>query len=142
MKTSANGIQFIKQFEGFSSKPYPDSAGKSTIGYGHLIKDGESFDTISEDDALAFLASDLAWAETVVNRDVLVTINQNQFDALVDFVYNVGSANFRNSHLLATLNEDNYDAAADELLMWDHAGGVEVAGLERRRKAERDLFLS
>lgn len=142
MKTSDNGIQFIKQFEGFSATAYPDSAGKNTIGFGHLIKDGETFDTITEDQALALLASDLGWAETVVSRDVLVTINQNQFDALVDFVFNIGSANFRNSHLLAALNDDNFDIAADELLMWDHAGGAEIAGLERRRKAERELFIS
>jgi lysozyme len=142
MKISEAGVEFVKQFEGFSATPYPDPVGKNTIGYGHLIKPGETFDTVTENQAIQLLGQDLLWAESVVNRAVLVTLNQNQFDALVDFVFNVGSANFHNSLMLSNLNQGDFDSAADEFKFWDHSGGVEIEGLERRREAERVLFCS
>lgn len=142
MKTSENGIKFIEGFEGFSATVYPDVGGRNTVGFGHLIKPGETFDTITQDQASALLGQDLLVAENAVNNLVTVTLNQNQFDALVDFTYNLGAGNLRTSHLLAAVNNSDFVTAASEFPKWDHCGGVVCEGLLRRRQAESDLFSS
>ncbi len=141
MKTSQAGIDLIKSFEGYSATPYEDVVGKSTIGYGHLIKPGEIFNAIGPEQAELILAADLGEAEKSVSDLVKEPLAQNEFDALVSFTFNLGRNAFKNSTLLRLLNSGQFEAAADQFLRWDHAGGKVVAGLTRRRVAERSLFI-
>src|ERR1700733_503620 len=137
MQLSADGLDLIKKSEGFRGQVYRDVAGFPTIGYGHLIKPGETFPNgITEPQAAAILAGDVQQAEQAVARLVKVGLTQGQFDALVDFCFNLGAGRLAGSTLLRELNVGNYQAAGEQLLAWDHAGGVVVAGLKVRREAE------
>jgi GH24 family phage-related lysozyme (muramidase) len=140
MKTSAVGIALIKQFEGFSAIPYRDVVGKMTIGFGHLIKPGEVFGAVSSIEATSLLIKDVGFAEDCINKNVTAELDQNQFDALCSFVYNLGCANFLSSTLLKYVNLYNFELAAAEFGRWNHAGGKSIAGLTRRRAAEAALF--
>lgn len=141
MELSAAGLQLIERSEGFSSNEYNDVAGIPTIGYGHRILPGESFPNgITQAQAEAILANDVRTAEAAVQRLVTAPLTQGQYDALVDFTYNLGSGNLASSTLLKDLNAGNYDAAANQILLWDHAGGKVQPGLQARRQAEFDLF--
>lgn len=143
MQTGPNGLSLVKSFEGLRLTKYQDVVGKWTIGYGHLILPSESFPApITESQAEALLRKDLSISEAGVSNLVKVPINQNQFDALVSFTFNLGVGNLQNSTLLKKLNAGDKQGAADEFLRWNKAGGKEVAGLTRRRAAERSLFLS
>lgn len=146
MRTSENGIELIKRFEGLELEAYQDIAGIWTIGYGHTGEDVQPGMKISERDAEALLRSDLKSREQAVASAVKKSLNQNEFDALVSFVYNVGAAAFRGSTALKRLNRGDRVGAADALTWWNKAtvGGVlrEVLGLTRRRAAERALFLA
>lgn len=146
MKTSESGIDFIKKWEGFSPIPYLCPAGKSTIGYGHVIRANETIPTLTEAQADILLRGDLLYRESAVNTCVQAPINQNQFDALVSFAYNLGGAALMESTLLRFLNSMKYQDAADQFLVWDkaHINGklVIVDGLKARREAERVLFLT
>lgn len=143
MQTGRDGIQLIKEFEGLRLSRYQDIVGKWTIGYGHLILANESFPKpITEQQAEELLRKDLATSESGVNRLVKVKLSQYQFDALVSFTFNLGVGNLQSSTLLKKLNAGDYAGAANELTRWNKAGGKEVAGLTRRRAAERKLFLS
>lgn len=146
MKTSPRGIELIKQFEGLELEAYQDIAGIWTIGYGHTGPDVEPGMRISEREAEALLRRDLKSREDAVDRFSNVDLNQNEFDALVSFVYNVGAEAYRRSTARRLLNRNNRLGAADALTWWNKAtiGGVlrEVAGLTRRRAAERALFLT
>lgn len=132
----------IKQFEGFSATPYKDSAGKWTIGFGHLIKNNETFGTISQAQAEELLAKDTSGAQSTINNLVTVPLNANQRAALVSFVYNIGSGNFANSTMLRLLNSGDYAGAAKEFERWIYAGGVVNSGLVSRRAKEKRLFQS
>ncbi len=136
---SPNGFKLTEQFEGLSLQAYKDVAGVWTNGYGntHGVVPGT---TITLQQAQDDLASNIEGAEYVVNRVVVVPLTQNQFDALVDFVFNLGSGNFQSSTLLRKLNAGDYTGAAAEFPKWNHSNGVEVAGLTRRRLAEQQLF--
>lgn len=135
------GLALLKQSEGFRARIYLDPAGISTIGYGHRVLPSESFpDEIDEAHASQLLAEDVRIAEQAVLKLVKVAITQGQFDALVDFVYNLGPNHLAASTLLRDLNLGRYDAAAEQLLLWDHAGTKEVAGLKARREAEFHLW--
>ena len=141
MKTSSDGLNLIKRFEGYSAIPYKDIAGRLTIGYGHLIKPGEVFGAVSNLDATNLLAGDVSWAEDVVNESVKVELNQAQFDALVDFTYNLGSGNFQKSTLLGYINGGNsMDQITTQFLAWDRAGGQVSQGLLNRRESEAKLY--
>ena len=141
MQLSAEGLDLIKKFEGFRDRVYLDVAGFPTIGYGHLIKLHESFPNgITEPQAAAILATDVQDAEQSVARLVKVVLTQGQFDALVDFCFNLGAARLASSTLLRELNLGDYQAACEQLLAWDHAGGVVVTGLKARRQAELQLW--
>ena len=145
MKTSQNGLNLIKQFEGIELQSYQDQAGYWTIGIGTRFIDNESVKPgmmITEDQALQYLQLDVEKFENAVNENVEVDLTQNQFDALVDFTYNLGQESLINSTLLKKLNNGDYQGAANEFLRWDKAGGQVVEGLLRRRTAERELFLS
>ncbi len=140
MKCSDAGIRIVQEFEGFQPVVYDDIGGKLTIGYGHLIKAGESFSTLTESQATALLCQDLVTAESCIEDCVDVTLTQNQFDALCSFVYNMGCMRIRGSTLLRLLNNGTYDLAAAEFPKWSRVGQNQVDGLLRRRLAERLLF--
>ncbi|BEM76148.1 lysozyme [Serratia marcescens] len=139
MIIGTNGLNLIKHFEGLRLRAYQCSAHVWTIGYGHTADVGEN-DVITEEEALYFLHQDLAESERAVNQYVHVPLTQNQFDALVSFVFNLGAGNFLTSTLLKKLNSGD-DGAAQEFGRWIHAGGKALPGLVRRREAERALFL-
>lgn len=140
MTTSPTGRQMIEGFEGLETKAYQDQRGIWTLGYGHIagVKQG---DTCTKEQADEWLEEDLASAEKAVNAMVKALLNQNQFDALVSFTYNVGSGSLEHSTLLSLLNQGAIDGAANQFLAWDHINGVVSDGLLRRRTAERALFL-
>ncbi len=142
MKTSQVGIALIKGFEGFCAKPYLCPAGKNTIGFGHLIQEGELFHDVSEAEAEVLLANDLDEAEDAVLRLVKAPLNQHQFDALVSFVFNLGEGNFKGSTMLRYLNAGKYDAAADQFKRWCYVNHQVSKGVASRRNAEADLFRS
>jgi lysozyme len=142
MQLSAEGLELIKASEGFRDHVYRDVAGFPTIGYGHLLKPNESFpDGIAESQAASILASDVQQAEQAVSRLVKVALTQGQFDALVDFCFNLGAGRLAGSTLLRELNTGHHDTAARQLLSWDHAAGVVNAGLKARREAELKLWM-
>ncbi|MEM1254447.1 MAG: lysozyme [Cyanobacteria bacterium P01_H01_bin.21] len=139
-QTNASGVHLIKSFEGLRLKAYQDAVGVWTIGYGTTrgVKPGQE---ISEAQAEALLKADLNRFEQAVNQAVRVSINDNQFAAIVSFTYNVGSGAMRSSTLLRKLNRRDIYGAANEFPRWNRAGGRVLAGLTRRRNAERALFL-
>lgn len=141
MQFSKSGLQITKQFEGCRLTSYQDPRGIWTIGYGHTAGIGPGM-TITQNQADDFLMEDIQTAVNAVNSlvDVDVPLNQNEFDALVDFCFNVGAGNFANSTLLKLLNQGDYAGAAAQFDNWDYAGGVQLAGLLRRRQAETDEF--
>ncbi len=139
---STNGIALLKQFEGYSPKVYNDSAGKPTIGYGHLLRTNEHLTEITGEKAEQLLREDIRKAESAVERHVTAPLTQNQYDALVSFTYNIGEGNFRDSTLLRHLNSTNYAVASEEFKRWVYAGGKKVRGLENRRNKEKQLFTS
>jgi lysozyme len=141
MRLSVAGMDLIKRSEGFRSDVYNDVAGFPTIGYGHRLRPQESFPAgMTETQAAALLASDVADAEKSVSRLVRVEITQGQFDALVDFCFNLGAGRLAASTLLRELNAGHYADAALQLLVWDHAGGEVNQGLKTRREAEYRLW--
>lgn len=141
------GLDLIESFEGFSSSPYKDVAGIWTIGVGSIYGlDGKrvtpSHKDISKKEALGLMQRDLNRTEKRIAQLVKVPVTQNQFAALCSFVYNVGSGAFQRSTARMKLNRGNYEGCADEFLRWKYAGKRSIPGLLRRRKAERNLFLS
>lgn len=132
------------KFEGCSLVAYPDpgtGAEPYTIGYGHTGRDVKKGMTITQSQANSWLASDIEKAATIVAANVKVPITQNQFDALVDFCFNVGAGNFAASSLLRLLNAGKYAEAAVQFDRWNLAAGKILPGLVRRRIAERQLFM-
>lgn len=146
MRISENGINLIKQFEGCKLTAYQDSVGVWTIGYGWTQPvDGKTVAkgmVITQQKANQLLTEGVAQYEKGVTNLVTVSLNQNQFDALVDFAYNLGVNALKGSTLLKKLNTGDYAGAANEFTKWNKAGGKELAGLTRRREAEKSLFLS
>jgi len=153
MKLSTKGIALIKNFEGLRLNAYRDVAGVWTIGYGstryhdgRTVKPGDKLS--SEEQASALFTNTLGQYEEAVNDYVKVSLNQNQFDALVSFTYNEGTGALRASTLLHKLNEKDYQGASDQFPVWNKVtnpgtGEKEVnPTLSSRRKAERQLFLS
>ena len=141
MKTSNKGIDLIKKHEGFRSKAYRCSANVLTIGFGHTLN-VKSTDVIDKAQAEVFLRQDVEFAEKEVNRHNL-NINQNQFDALVSFVFNLGVGNFARSTLLRKIKSDPNDPTIrKEFERWIYAGGEILNGLVRRRKEESDLYFT
>jgi len=148
-KTSNKGIDLIKSFEGFKSKPYKCSAGVPTIGYGATfypstnekvtLQDKE----ISELQAVELLQNMLTGYEKSVDSFCRDDINQNQFDALVSFAYNLGSNSLKNSTLLKKVNlNPNDESIKLEFMKWVKAGGQTLKGLVRRREAEATLYFT
>lgn len=147
-QVNEKGIELTKASEGFVSYLYNDAAQYCTIAYGHLVKmapcDGtepEEFRkglTVAQGESL--LRKDMAKAERAVTALVSVDITDNQYAALCDFVYNVGSGNFSRSTLRTVINDGEFDRVAYQLGRWIKAGGRELEGLKIRRKREIGLF--
>lgn len=140
MQASEKGLALIRQFEGLRLSAYKCSAGVPTIGYGTTkgVKMGME---ITKDEAERLFQEDVQRFVDHVEALVKVPLNQNQIDALASFVYNVGPTAFANSTLLRVLNAGLYKDASDQFLRWNKAANNVVAGLTRRRIAERELFL-
>ncbi|MDQ3746214.1 MAG: lysozyme [Acidobacteriota bacterium] len=154
MQMSQHGLQLLEQWEGFKLQVYKDSAGLPTIGVGHLItKSEQASGTINingvpvkyaggltQQQVTDLLAQDVVPAQNAVNNGVKVALNQNQFDALVSFTFNVGVGAFTSSTLLKVLNQGQYDQVPTQLLRWTKAGGKVVQGLVNRRNNEIKLW--
>lgn len=141
MKTSSKGIDLIKKYESLRLDVYKCPAGVLTIGYGHT-RTAKLSKTITEAQANDLLISDLSVVEAQLNSVIKNTqITQNQFDALVSFVFNLGIGNFKNSTLLKKLLVNPYDPTiAYEFSRWNKAGGKILNGLVKRRKEEANLY--
>lgn len=142
MRISDEGLKFIKKHEGCRYETYLDSGGVPTIGVGHTGPEVHLGMVIDDAEVDRLLRQDVETAEKCVNNSVKVNITQSQFDALVSFTFNVGCGSLRRSTLLQYLNDGQDDLAAREFQRWNKVRGNIVAGLTKRREAERDLFLS
>lgn len=140
MTTSIRGRDLVESVEGIRLKAYLDGNGIPTIGFGSTgnVKMG---DLITAEQADARLAADLHQAERAVNTFVKVPLNQNQFDALSSFVYNIGSGNFSKSTMLKLLNDGKYEDAAKQFFVWVKVNGKFSQGLMNRRVKEEALFM-
>ena len=152
LRISVAGLALIKRFEGLRLLPYLDQNGNRTIGYGHKCATGESFPQgISMQEADSILAADAAVAEQAVKRLVTVPLTQGQFDALVDFTFQNGQGNLRDSSMLSALNSGRYNAVpaclyhvddAGEPHGWIFADGKPQPGIIARRQADIELWNS
>jgi lysozyme len=154
MKVGDKGKQLFKKWEGLVAHVYNDSGGQPTIGIGHLLTQSERIsgkivingkacqyhDGLTEEQCWELLDQDLDGAENCVNAAVKVGLNQNQFDALVSFVFNVGKGAFLGSTLLQVLNQSKYAEVPAQLKRWNKDNGHEVAGLTNRREKEIELW--
>lgn len=154
MEMSSHGIQLLKSWEGSKNAVYNDPAGIPTIGVGHKLTQSELnsgkimingvavryADTLTDQQVLALLAQDVAPAQDAVSNGVTVALNQNKFDALVSFTFNVGTGAFAGSTLLKVLNQGQYDQVPDQLRRWVHAGSKVLPGLVTRRENEIKLW--
>jgi lysozyme len=143
--TSQNGYDLIKQFEGLRLRAYRDSVGIWTVGWGHTagVLPGT---VITQDIAEHLLEMDVMDAEQDIAHNVTVPLNQNQFDALVCWTFNLGGTKLHTSTLLRVLNQGNYEETARQFLRWNKGmvdgQMVELPGLTKRRAAESALFLT
>lgn len=142
--TSQVGVDLIKKYEGLRTTAYLDPVGVPTIGYGHIKTvtkaDVTNKKTITAKQAEDLLREELPEYEGYVRSAVKVPLNQNQFDALVSFTYNLGNGNLNKSTLLKKLNKSDYKGAQAEFAQWNKAGGKVLAGLVTRRADEAKLF--
>jgi lysozyme len=147
-RISNKGLNLIQRFEGLSLKPYKCPAGIWTIGYGSTFySDGKKVQAgdspISQAEATDLLIETLKHYERSVDSFCRDDINQNQFDALVSFCYNVGAGSLKSSTLLKKVNANPLDATISaEFMKWNKGGGKVLKGLTERRKAEADLYVS
>jgi lysozyme len=139
MTYSKSGIHLTEHFEGCKFVAYKDLRGIWTIAYGHTCGVYEGM-TCTQAQADEWLRQDIVFAAACVNSFVLVGLSQEEFDALVDFVFNLGCGNFKHSTLLGKINRGDFAGAASELDKWDYVAGKQCAGLLRRREAEQDEF--
>lgn len=137
-----DGIDLIKRFEGFSPTVYICPAGYPTIGYGHLVRDHETFEEISQEEAEALLRIDVESAERAVLRLIKVPLTDGQFDALVSFTYNLGSGALQCSTLRRKVNRQAHAEVPEQLMRWVWAGGRKLKGLVRRRDTEAIRYVA
>ncbi len=142
MNTSDAGLALIRRFEGFSARPYLCPSRILTIGYGHVITPAEYSVpmVISEARAMELLMADVAVAEKAVAHYISIALNQNQFDALVSFTYNLGSGVLQRATLRRAINRGEASAIAYQWKRWVWGGGRKLPGLVARRAAELALF--
>jgi lysozyme len=136
------GVNLIKHFEGFRANKYVCQAGYDTIGYGHKLKKGEDFDIIDIMEAERILNLDLIDVCRGVNRLTHVSLRQNQYDAVVSFVFNLGLGAYQRSTLRTKINREEHDLAMQEFNRWIYIGVRKSVGLIKRRKAESLLYNS
>ena len=144
----ARGIELTKLSEGFVGELYNDAANYCTIAYGHLVKlapcDGTEppafLDGVTQKEGTELLVEDMGTAQVAVMTMVDVDLTDSQYAALCDFVFNVGSGNFRRSTLRKVLNAGDFDGVPFQLRRWVKAGGRELPGLVTRREREIELF--
>lgn len=147
-KIGTKGLDLIKSFEGLKLKPYLCPANVPTVGYGSTFYENDkkvklTDPSITEQRASELLLDSLKGFERYVDSYCRDDINQNQFDALVSFCYNLGPANLKSSTLLKKANVNPNDPTiAQEFLKWNKAGGRALKGLTKRRQAESDLYFS
>ena len=141
MYTSEKGLNLIKKYEGLRLKAYKCPAGKLTIGYGHT-NNVRPDDVITEAQAVELLLRDVLDCEGVINRLVMKTLNQGQFDACISFIFNLGAGNFQRSTLLRKINQGDFAGASREFSRWIYSNGKILNGLKKRREEEKQLFIS
>ena len=139
MEISQEGLSLIKKFEGCKLQSYKCAAGVWTIGYGSTNGIEEGME-ISQERADMLLLEDVEVFEKAVNELVEVPLEQNQFDSLISWTFNLRPTNLKNSTLLKVLNNKNYDEVPTQIKRWNKAGGKVLQGLIRRREAEALLF--
>jgi len=142
LKLSPEGAMFIAGFEEFRATAYRCSAGKPTIGLGHVIQPGEYFEAVSKPQAMVLLQRDAEREAAPVARHLTVDLPQHQQDALISLAFNCGGRSIARSTLVQRLNAGLPDDAAEEFLRWNKIARVESRGRPRRRAAERTLFLT
>ena len=146
MELSSTGLDFIADIEGFSATAYndPPGSGKWSIGYGHQIKPGDGLSVnsvVDRDRARELLRQDTLIAEQAVARNIRVALTQQQHDALVSFVFNIGETQFTNGTVPAKINAGNFNAAARTMMQYINAGGRVNLALVARRKQESEAFV-
>ena len=139
MNISQEGLGLIKKFEGCELEAYRCAANVLTIGYGSIkgVKEG---DTITQEEADSLLLHEMDEYEGYINDMVNADLKQNQFDAMVSWVFNLGPSNLQASTLLKVLNSKDYEGVPSQIKRWNKAGGQVKQGLIRRREAEALLF--
>ena len=147
MKLSAYGFKLLGELEGIVLRPYKDSVGIPTIGIGSTYyEDGTkvkmSDKAITKERAIQLAKNVVKSFEARVNKSIVLTMTQNQFDAMVLLCYNIGESGFARSSVVRNFNAGNLQKAADSFLLWNKAGGLVSKGLTNRRNIERTLFLS
>jgi lysozyme len=140
-------VDLIKEFEGFRALAYLDPVGIWTIGYGTTAAAGVGIEPkagmrITEAEGEVYLTLALEKFADSIRPKITRSISPAEFGAFLSLAYNIGPGAFARSSALREFNEGNKEEAADAILLWDKAGGNRLAGLVRRRKAERELFLS
>ncbi len=144
LHTSEAGLALIKSSESLALVAYPDpgsGAEPFTCGWGHTL--GVTIDTTCDEaQAEAWLLADVAPCEAAIVDNVTVQLTQNQYDATIDWIFNLGEENFKSSTFLKKLNTGDFDGAANEMLKWDKADGHVLRGLVNRRQAEAQMFNS
>lgn len=146
MKINQASVDLVKEFEGLRLTAYQDSVGVWTIGCGTTAAAGVGITpakgmTITQAQAEMYLKRGLEKFAKQIEPNIKRAVNENQFGAMVSLAYNIGPGAFNKSTLLKKLNAGDVQGAADQFLVWNKAGGKVLAGLTRRRKAERELFL-
>lgn len=153
-KFSNEGQALLMDLEGFKSQPYKDLAGHWTIGFGHKILPGEKFDTITKNTGIMIMMTDAKPFEDFLNKNIPVELTQNQFDALIIFLFNIGEDNFVKSNVYAQLKLGNFKEAVIPWAKWINISEwlinpetgiaekklVPVQGLINRRQREIQLF--
>ena len=140
MAIARSTLEYIKEEEGYRNKAYKDSKGLLTIGVGHLIKPDEKHlinATLTDQEVEDLLRSDLRWCSAAVESSIGVSLPQASMDALYSLCFNIGETNFKRSTVVKKINQNDLKGAADAILMWN-----KPPELKKRRKRERDLFLS
>lgn len=142
MKTSQEGLELLQDLEGTRYIGYLDSGGVPTNGVGHTGDDVYVGQKVDQSQVLKWLAEDVQEAEDAVNTLVKVPLTQNQFDALVSLVFNIGAEAFSDSTLLRKLNAGDYAGAAKQFIRWNKDNGKTISGLTKRRILEQSVFLT
>jgi lysozyme len=141
LSISKLGIETIKLFEGYRSQIYTCPAGYKTIGYGHVVKNYEQFKYLSKPEAEIILTHDLTLTSMAIRRLITIPLKQHQFDMLVSFTFNLGSAALQRSCLRSKINRGEHEAVVKEFIRWIYARGRILPGLVKRRFTESKIYM-